>query len=59
MADKAASNEFENVREFAERIGVSENTIRRMIKDGQIKAARVRNVLRINVAASLKMLGLE
>lgn len=38
MAGKAASNEFENVREFAE---------------------RVRYVLRINVAASLKMLGLE
>ena len=59
MSGKAASNEFEGVREFSERIGVSENTIRRMIKDGQIKAARVRNVLRINVSASLKMLGLE
>lgn len=59
MTDKAASNEFENVREFAERIGVSANTVYRMIRDGQLKAARVRNVLRINVAASLKMLGLE
>lgn len=59
MAGKAASNEFENVREFAERIGVSTKTVYRMIEDGQLKAARVRNVLRINVSASLKMLGLE
>ena len=59
MADKAASNEFENVREFAERIGVSTKTVYRMIEDGQLKAERVRHVLRINVAASLKMLGLE
>lgn len=59
MAGKSASNEFENVREFAERIGVSTKTVYRMIEDGQLKAARVRNVLRINVSASLKMLGLE
>lgn len=52
-------NGFDTVREFAERIGVSTKTVYRMIEDGQLKAARVRNVLRINVAASLKMLGLE
>lgn len=59
MTGKAASNKFDTVREFAERIGVSKNTVYRMIEDGQLKAARVCNVLRINVAASLKMLGLE
>lgn len=52
-------NGFDTVREFAERIGVSTKTVYRMIEDGQLKAARVHNVLRINVSASLKMLGLE
>lgn len=59
MADKAASNEFEDVREFAERIGVIESTIRRMCDRGELTCCRFGNRWRINRDALLAYAGLE
>ena len=39
-------------------LGVSERTVYRMIEDGQIKAVRIRNALRINRDALLSQFGL-
>lgn len=39
-------------------LGVSERTVYRMIEDGQIRAVRIRNALRINRDALLSQFGL-
>lgn len=47
------------VRQVAEDVlGVSERTVYRMIEDGQIRAVRIRNALRINRDALLSQFGL-
>ena len=47
------------VRQVAEDVlGVSERTVYRMIEDGQIRATRIRNALRINRDALLSQFGL-
>lgn len=46
------------IEEFAACLRLSYSTVYRMVRDGQIKAVRVREQWRINVPESLKMLGL-
>lgn len=46
------------IEEFAAYLRLSYSTVYRMVRDGQIKAVRVREQWRINVPESLKMLGL-
>ena len=46
------------IEEFAAYLRLSYSTVYRMVRDGQIKAARAREQWRINVPESLKMLGL-
>lgn len=46
------------IEEFAAYLRLSYSTVYRMVRDGQIKAVRVREQWRINVRESLKMLGL-
>lgn len=50
-------NDPATVAEFAAYMNISEHTVRRMIAAGKIKAYRVGEQWRINVAESLKMLG--
>ena len=51
-------NDPATIEEFAAYLKVSYSTVFRMIKEGEIKAAKVREQWRINVPESLKMLGL-
>lgn len=46
------------IEEFAAYLRLSHSTVYRMVRDGQVKAVRVREQWRINVPESLKMLGL-
>lgn len=46
------------IEEFTAYLRLSYSTVYRMVRDGQIKAVRVREQWRINVPESLKMLGL-
>lgn len=51
-------NDPATIEEFAAYLKVSYSTVFRMIKESEIKAAKVREQWRINVPESLKMLGL-
>ena len=43
--------------EFAAYLRLSYSTVYRMVRDGQLRAVRIREQWRINVPESLKMLG--
>ena len=45
------------IEEFAACLRLSYSTVYRMVRDGQLKAVRIREQWRINVPESLKMLG--
>lgn len=45
------------IEEFAAYLRLSYSTVYRMVRDGQLKAVRIREQWRINVPESLKMLG--
>ena len=50
-------NDPATIEEFAQYVRLSYSTVFRMVKDGQLKAVKVREQWLINVPESLKMLG--
>ena len=59
MTDKNTLPALLTVSQVAKDVlGVSERTVYRMIEDGQIRAVRIRNALRINRDALLSQFGL-
>lgn len=50
-------NDSATIEEFAAYLRLSYSTVYRMVRDGQLRAVRIREQWRINVPESLKMLG--
>lgn len=50
-------NDPATTEEFAAYLRLSYSTVYRMVRDGQLRAVRIREQWRINVPESLKMLG--
>lgn len=50
-------NDPATIEEFAVYLRLSYSTVYRMVRDGQLRAVRIREQWRINVPESLKMLG--
>lgn len=50
-------NDPATIEEFAAYLRLSCSTVYRMVRDGQLRAVRIREQWRINVPESLKMLG--
>lgn len=51
------NNDPATIEEFAAYLRLSYSTVYRMVRDGQLRAVRIREQWRINVPESLKMLG--